>query len=87
MRAVWKYEVPVEDRFAVLMPEGATVLTVQLQVGQPCLWCLVDPHAAPVQREFVVRGTGHPFQETSQGRYVGTVQMGALVWHYFEATF
>jgi hypothetical protein len=85
MKRVFKYPVEVTDVFSMLMPEGAEVLTVQVQHGQPQIWALVDDAKPPEQRVFMISGTGHPM--TNSRRYVGSFQMaeGRLMWHLFEA--
>jgi hypothetical protein len=67
------------------MPEGAEILTVQMQNGEPCLWALVDAHLPTTNRKILIRGTGH--DASGVGRYISTFQMkgGALVFHAFEA--
>jgi len=84
---VYKYDVPIDDTFALALPEFARVLTVQVQDGQPRLWALVDPAAPPRDRRFRLAGTGHPIQEADDWRYIGTFQLngGALVLHLFES--
>jgi hypothetical protein len=47
------------------------------------LWAEVDT-AQPLQhRSFLVIGTGMEIMEEVK-QYIGSVQMGALVWHVFE---
>jgi hypothetical protein len=84
--AVWKFEVPVRDRFEIEMPVGARLLTVQTQNGRPHLWALVNPHAETETRVFWVMGTGHQAADLDGAEYVGTFQMlgGQYVWHLFE---
>lgn len=93
MRTVWKYPVPVQDDFALTMPQGATILSVQAQGshavpgqgGQPVLWALVDPDAPITQRQFRLAGTGHPVPD-DPGTYVGTFQLygGGFIGHLWE---
>lgn len=87
MQTVWKYPVPIQAEFAVDMPEGAEVLTVQGQGFQYQMWARVDADAVLEERRFHIRGTGHPLTG-NEGRYVGTFQQagGLLVWHLFEAS-
>jgi hypothetical protein len=66
------------------MPEGAHVLTVGMQVGEIIAWATVDPDAPREERTFLVRGTGHKLNGR-EGRYIGTVFPGSLVFHVFEA--
>jgi hypothetical protein len=67
------------------MPEGANVLTVQMQGDQPQLWALVDPAQPKTWRTFEIHGAGHSLPE-NPGEYVATFQMdgGELVLHVFE---
>ncbi len=70
----------------VAMPEGAMPLDVQVQSGVITLWALVNPDARPVPRPFSIYGTGHTIENIGELSHIGTVQMGCLVWHVFEAT-
>lgn len=86
MKVVYKYRVPnSNNRFAITLPVGAEVLTVQKQGLDINMWVLQTTELAKLEeRNFRVVGTGHPFDENL--KYVGTVQEldGILVWHYFE---
>lgn len=83
MKAIYKYPLGIGEKKSVLMPQDATVLTVQIQAGGPTLWALVDPNAKLVKRVFHVIGTGWPKEFLSE-RYIGTVQSDGFVWHVFE---
>jgi hypothetical protein len=86
MKAVWKYDVPVQDEFTIEMPEDAHVLTVQEQHGAPRLWALVDPKRPLRKWRFWLAGTGHMIPMPETLRHVGTFQAhgGDLVFHLFE---
>lgn len=86
MKTIWKFDVPVDDRVSVLMPQSAEILCVQMQLGKPCIWARVDPEAPEELRRFAWRGPGH--DADGLGKYLGTVQThsGRLVFHLFEAT-
>jgi hypothetical protein len=81
---VWKFPLATADEQVVLMPEGAIILHVGEQQGQPCLWALVAPEAPMVDRHIIIRGTGHDVPR-GVGAYVGSVVGGSLVMHIFEA--
>jgi len=85
---IWKYQIPIEDSFRLELPEGATVLSVQTQREEACLWALCDENAQGVFRTFELRGTGHAAKGLQDARFIGTFQMrgGALVFHLFETT-
>lgn len=82
VRAIWKYDLDVADQ-RVAIPEGAEILQVQMQRGVITLWAIVDPHAPKTPRRFRIIGTGQGFDPTGLD-YLGTVQVGLLVWHVFE---
>jgi len=86
MKTVWKYTLGAEDYIDVDLPMGATVLSVQEQMGQPQMWVLVD-ESNPVyeQRRFRLAGTGHPINDENI-KFVGTFQLygGSFIGHLFE---
>lgn len=87
MKTIYKYALPVQTRGFVLMPQGADVLTVQVQADLgPMVWAYVDDEANSVKHWFGVFGTGHVLPGPSLGRYLGTFQWhnGALVYHVFD---
>jgi hypothetical protein len=65
-KTIWKYEFEISDRQEIRMPNGAEILSVQVQQStfRPCMWVLVDPAASDgtVTRRFRVFGTGHPIE-------------------------
>lgn len=83
-KTIWKYPVPVTDTFSLDLPEGSTILTVQVQFGHPNIWVKVQPDAEKVTRKFRVYGTGHDIDQ--EGEYIGTFPMSGeqLVFHLFE---
>lgn len=87
MRTIWKYAIgPGVTRLD--MPRGAEVLDVQVQLGQPVLWAVVDDEAPTLLRTFFTAGTGHRLPEATEAtlEYVATFQLegGTLVFHTFE---
>jgi len=90
MRTIYKYEVPVEGRFKLLLPKESVVLSFQIQNGVPCIWAMVETAHIDEERRFRLFGTGHPIGNIPKGagiHYIGTVQQSQipqLVWHLFE---
>ncbi len=87
MLQIFKYPVAISDSLTIEMPEGAQVLSVQIQHEQAMLWALVNPHKPLTKRHFLYFGTGHLITEPVDDlRFVGTVQIrgGSLVFHLFE---
>ena len=85
MKEIWKYTLPLTDYPVVSMQKGARVLSVGVQHGEVQVWALVDPEAPTELRRFMKIGTGQCMTETcvERIRFIGTVQMGDLVWHIF----
>lgn len=85
MRRIFKYEVPVDDRVHSIDLTSGPVLHVDQQyndVGRVFFWAWNDDQDITSARQFLVVGTGHL---TPSGTvYVGTVQVGPLVWHLLE---
>lgn len=79
--------------FSTEMPRFSTVLRVEWQHGELCMWALVDPEAEKEQRHFIIVGTGHEVQASDDSKanlspegYRGTFQYlgGDLIFHIFE---
>lgn len=92
MKTIWKFSIPgtLDDdvNIAISMPDGAEILTLQMQDGKPVLWAIVDPYAPHERRYFKVVGTGQKHEQPltwfTKSAYVATVQERHLVWHIFE---
>ncbi len=84
MKNIWKYTLPVTSHPILPMQKGAKVLSVDVQHGEIQVWALVDPEAPKELRRFRVASTGNAVGEEIESlRFIGTVQMGDLVWHIF----
>jgi len=83
---VWKFSIPAGSEFSVIMPVSAQVLCVDVQFGDPQMWCLCNPIEERAPRKFLLTGTGHLREDLEGARYIGTFQLqgDALVFHLFE---
>jgi len=83
---IYKYRIPLVPGPAVMMPEGAAVLSLQMQNGEPCIWAIVDDEKRPAARFFHWYETGHaiPMQDLVNLNFIGTVQNEPFVFHLFE---
>ncbi len=88
MKTIWKYEVPIKDSFFIQVPEGGKILSLQTQMGTPCLWILVDQSRRNEGRRFRYFGTGFAIENMMETDilYIGSVliQDDSLVFHLFE---
>lgn len=86
---IWKFNLEVTDVQSVELPARHKLLTSQTQLGQLCLWAMVMPLGqdhlgrSKRKRKFRVVGTGNPFPDFREWRYLSTTQMGSFVWHVF----
>ncbi len=88
-KIIWKYQIPINDKFAIEIPVGSQVLSVQMQKGSPCIWVLVNPDNKLASRAFNLVGTGQKLPsdwDCTKKKFIGTFQMaeGNLVYHLFE---
>ena len=89
MRTIWKYPLPVQDRVELEMPDGAEILTVASDTGEPCLWAAVETERPKGKRVLHIVGTGHPMPpESANWWYIGTFFVPrpgiVLVFHVFD---
>ena len=70
----------------VEMPQGAEILSVQMQDNHPYAWAQVDTDKPFELRYFTSILTGHEIlpNDLKFMDYLATVQQGLLVYHIFE---
>lgn len=84
---IYKYALEWEQAQKVMLPRGARLLNLQIQEqgdgsSVPCLWCSVDVLQNENEQhliKMVVTGGEDP-----SGVYLGTVQNGPYVFHFFD---
>ena len=83
MKTIWKFELnnDVTDVEAPVVK----FLTVQKQANKTCVWAIVDTTKCEEKAKYriMIAGTGWNLNGLSDDRYIGTVQEGYYVWHYF----
>lgn len=86
MNTIWKYELKVTDLQKIKMPITSKILTIQMQLGVPCLWAEVNTEEVLEEhRTIEMFGTGHEIPDHNR-TYIGTIQQanGKLIWHIYE---
>lgn len=86
MRTIHKYLLLPGDQTVIQTYEGAKVLCVQMQHGDPHVWLEVDTQQPLTRKTFRVYGTGHELPSAfGPSYYVGTFQLnnGELVFHVY----
>lgn len=84
---IWKFVLALGDSQLVSMPKDATILSIQVQKGNLCMWALCNEDAKVVERRINIYGTGNPLPDyIGDFKYLGTFQIygGDLVFHAFE---
>lgn len=87
MRTIYKYPIPVRDKFTLELPRRARFVHLALQGTDTdhtplFAWFDVDTDAPLEERRFYLHGTGHPIWLNEV--HLGTVLVGAFVWHLYE---
>ena len=84
MKTIYKYTVtglPLQNK--IEMPKGASILSVNMQGADCCMWALVDTESETEEREFEIVGTGWELDDNMS--YVGTCfAKDGYVWHIVE---
>jgi hypothetical protein len=85
MITIYKYHFRIADRTIVAMPQGARILSVQIQNGVPTIWAMVVTESKMEERVLRCYGTGHEIDTFAiQGTHLATIQHLGFVWHIFE---
>jgi hypothetical protein len=87
MTKIFKYKLEITDFQTLIMPEDATLLSVQFQNGELQLWAKVDDERNSDERTIFIAGTGNVIDiENGQHlEFLSTTQAdNGLVWHVFE---
>lgn len=84
---IFKWELSQEKTIKeISMPEGAQILSMQLQRQRLCVWALCDETTKKTTLvEITCYGTGSPIPRNPwHDVYIDTIQFGDEVYHYFE---
>lgn len=57
-KTIWKYQLPILERFVLRLPEGAEIIRIADQGGMLWAWAVVDTTAPLVERTFRAVKTG-----------------------------
>ena len=80
---IYKYEIPIKEKFSLILPERSKILSVQLQNNIPMLWAAITRRYT-ISYDFAVYGTGHKMDEKLYHKYISTFQQDDFVWHIFQ---
>lgn len=84
MITIWKFRLLLEET-EITVPKGAKILTLQMQLGTPCIWLTVDTKQEKEVRKFITFGTGHSIETLDNLQFIGSYQVSeVLIFHVFE---
>ncbi len=83
---VYKYKLKQKDLQSILMPEGAKIISAQIQFGNIVLWAYCNPLNYVENRVIEILTTGNEVPNEYFREFLGTVQFigGDLIYHIFE---
>ena len=62
MKAIYKYSLPVQEKFVIELPAGAQIIRVDDVDGKFWLWAIVDTEAEKEPRYIECYKTGQPIE-------------------------
>lgn len=80
---ILKYKLELKPEQAIRMPESSEIMDVQIQADNIVMWAMVDETSKPTDAKIRMFGTGYIIPSDFEGDYIGTVQVGSFVAHYF----
>lgn len=70
-KVIYKYQMPVLERFTMRLPKDAEIIRMEDQGGMFWLWAVVDTNAPLEDRYFHAYKTGAEIDPTVNLRYIG----------------
>lgn len=85
---IWKYQVPVQEKFTMQLPRGAQVIRMAAEKGFLWMWCVVNTQAEDETRQFeAFKAGGEMPDDLSNYRYIGMAPLyiqAELMLYFFE---
>ncbi len=85
MRTIFKQKLDVNDFQVIQLPQDFKILHLGVQQGAPTVWYECDSDKRLVYLDIYCFGTGFRMENLPAMQYIGTVQIGGFVWHYYRA--
>ena len=83
-KRIWKYPLTTNGVVKRITGKLSKILTIDVQNEQPYCWILIDDDVQEISIDLVGIGTGWEIPEEVENMgFVGTLQTGEYVWHYF----
>ncbi len=84
-RAIYKFQLPMNDEITLWGPRVLRWLGVAVQHDQPCVWAVVDTDTPRQKNKLLLRGTGHTLTG-EECKFLGSFMLHneSFVGHVFE---
>lgn len=87
IQTIWKYQIPVLEKFSLTLPENSKVLRVANEGGKLWMWINVHPHADVKEYKFLAFKTGADMGALRNAEYIGCAPIfiqAELMLYYFR---
>ncbi len=75
MSAIYKYPIPVQEKYDIELPQGARIIRVEDVDGLFFLWAIVDPESPKEVRHLEFYKTGQPIVNDKGLSYLGLCKL------------
>lgn len=77
MKAIFKYSLPVQEKYDIELPVGAKIIRVEDVAGMFFLWAMVptDPETPKEVRHLEFYKTGQPIEDDRGLKYLGLCKL------------
>jgi len=86
-KTIYKYQIPVLEKFVMARPKGAEIIRIDDQGGMLWMWCVVETEAPLEERRFYAFKTGAAMPSDKELTYVGFAAIhiqAELALYFFE---
>ena len=83
MKAVYKYTLEKHGKCTLELPLGCEVLKLDARDNKIAMWCLIDTEMETSLYDFYVAVTGENIEDCRIQSYIGTADVGGIVYHVF----
>ena len=81
---IFEYLLLINDSQTVWMPAKSKILDIQMQMGVPVMWALIDESSDGINVTINMYRDGYDLGSEVKGEYLATVQDREFVGHYFR---
>ena len=85
MKRIFLYDLEVIETQTIILPVSAIIISIKERANCLVLYALIDDEEKETKSHTIrIVRTGHPFMDSDECTYLGTVSQYTFVWHIFE---